>query len=92
MVQLFYIMVHYVYIVNIKFLFLNKALRPTRDPAVSNKAGQRKCADNKSGKNLLIRDRDTKFSREFDELFKNMGFTIQKTPFMSPNMNSYAES
>lgn len=49
-------------------------------------------ADNKSGKNLLIHDRDTKFSREFDELFKNMGFTLQKTPFMSPNMNSYAES
>lgn len=48
--------------------------------------------NDRNSKKLLIRDRDTKFSREFDELFKNIGFTIQKTPFMSPNMNSYAES
>ena len=47
---------------------------------------------NKSGKKLLIRDRDTKFSREFDELFKETGFAVQKTAFMSPNMNAYAES
>jgi len=46
----------------------------------------------KNNKSLLIRDRDKKFSREFDELFKNFGFSVQKTPFMSPNMNSYAES
>ena len=47
---------------------------------------------NQDGKKLLIRDRDTKFSGKFDELFKNNGFTVQKLPFMSPNMNSYAES
>ena len=47
---------------------------------------------NKKSKKLLIRDRDTKFSGNFDELFKNEGFTVQKLPFMSPNMNSYAES
>ena len=46
----------------------------------------------KNDKSLLIRDRDKKFSREFDELFKDYGFSVQKTPFMSPNMNSYAES
>jgi len=46
----------------------------------------------KNGKKLLIRDRDKKFSGRFDELFKNIGFTVQKNPFMSPNMNSYAES
>jgi len=49
-------------------------------------------ASNKNGKNLLIRDRDKKFSGEFDELFKDSGFYIQRNPFMSPNMNSYAES
>ena len=49
-------------------------------------------ASNENGKSLLIRDRDKKFSREFDELFKDSGFNVQKTPFMSPNMNSYAES
>jgi len=47
---------------------------------------------NKKSKKLLIRDRDTKFSGNFDELFKNKGYTVQKLPFMSPNMNSYAES
>ena len=49
------------------------------------------CSD-KSSKRLLIRDRDKKFSGEFNTLFKNKGFAVQKTPFMSPNMNSYAES
>lgn len=47
---------------------------------------------NKNGKKLLIRDRDTKFSGKFDELFKNGGFSVQKTSFMSPNLNPYAES
>ena len=47
---------------------------------------------NKSDKSLLIRDRDKKFSKEFDELFNDSGFYVQRNPFMSPNMNSYAES
>ena len=47
---------------------------------------------NKNDKSLLIRDRDKKFSNEFDELFKDSGFSVQKTAFMSPNMNAYAES
>lgn len=46
----------------------------------------------KNGKKLLIRDRDKKFSGGFDQLFENSGFTVQKNPFMAPNMNSYAES
>jgi putative transposase len=49
------------------------------------------CSD-KSSKRLLIRDRDKKFSGEFDTLFKDKGLTVQKTPFISPNINSYAES
>jgi len=49
------------------------------------------CGD-KNNKKLLIRDRDKKFSGEFDVLFKDKGFTVQKTAFLSPNMNSYAES
>ena len=48
--------------------------------------------DGKKVKKVLIRDRDTKYSRKFDEAFEKEGFTIQKTPFMSPNMNAYAES
>jgi putative transposase len=49
-------------------------------------------SSNQEDKKLLIRDRDTKFSGNFDELFKNGGFSVQKTPFMSPNMNACAES
>ena len=49
-------------------------------------------AINKNDKGLLIRDRDKKFSKEFDKLFIDSGFNVQKNPFMSPNMNSYAES
>ena len=49
-------------------------------------------AGNKNGRSLLIRDRDKKFSNGFDKLFEDSGFNVQKNPFMSPNMNSYAES
>jgi putative transposase len=48
--------------------------------------------DGRKVKKILIRDRDTKYSKKFDEAFEKEGFTIQKTPFMSPNMNAHAES
>ena len=48
--------------------------------------------DGKKAKKILIRDRDTKYSRKFDEAFEKEGFIVQKTPFMSPNMNAHAES
>jgi len=48
--------------------------------------------DGKKVKKVLIRDRDTKYSRKFDEAFEKEGSTVQKTPFMSPNMNARAES
>lgn len=41
---------------------------------------------------LLIRDRDRKFTREFDDHFERMGFQVFKTPYRSPNMNAFAES
>jgi len=37
--------------------------------------------DNKSGRKMLIRDRDKKFSAEFDGLFKNHEFTVQKMTY-----------
>ncbi len=39
----------------------------------------------------LIRDRDCKFSDEFDELFKNNGVKVVKTPAQNPSCNIYAE-
>ena len=45
-----------------------------------------------SGRKLLVRDRDTKFTKEFDEIIQSSGMEIKKIPYRSPNLNPYAES
>lgn len=42
-------------------------------------------------KKLLIRDGDTKFPKEFDELFKTFNAKVKRIPYRSPNLNPYAE-
>jgi putative transposase len=45
-----------------------------------------------SGKAALIRDRDIKYSKAFDQFFEDKGISVMKIPPHSPNLNPYAES
>jgi putative transposase len=40
---------------------------------------------------FLIRDRDSKYSRPFDEVFGSEGLRIVKTPVRAPKANAIAE-
>jgi transposase InsO family protein len=40
---------------------------------------------------FLIRDRDQKFTHEFDEVFRGDGIAIVRTPFRAPQANGVAE-
>jgi putative transposase len=39
---------------------------------------------------FLTHDRDRKFSRAFDAIFRSEGIAIVRTPIQAPNANAYA--
>jgi putative transposase len=40
---------------------------------------------------FVLRDRDAKFCRAFDDVFRSAGAAVVLTPVQAPNANAYAE-
>jgi putative transposase len=48
-------------------------------------------AEQKQGHRVVIRDRDTKFTAAFDEVFRSEGLRLIKTPIAAPRAKAHAE-
>jgi transposase InsO family protein len=40
---------------------------------------------------ILVHDRDSKYSRPFDDVFRTEGIEVVRTPFRTPRANAFAE-
>jgi putative transposase len=47
--------------------------------------------DEGAGPRFLIRDRDSKFTRDFDEVFRTEGIRVIKAPVRAPRARAHAE-
>jgi putative transposase len=48
-------------------------------------------AERKQSVRFLVRDRDSKFTREFDEVFRSEGMRVIRTPVRAPRAKAHAE-
>ena len=61
-------------------------------PWVAHQARNLRCRSERlRARRFLIRDRDTKFTRVFDDVFKGQGIRVIPTPVRAPQANAYAE-
>jgi hypothetical protein len=51
----------------------------------------RECVTDDEGYRFVIHDRDSIYSKELDTSLKALGLTVLKTPYKSPQANSYCE-
>jgi putative transposase len=66
----------------------------TRNPDsawVTQQARNLAIGDRLEGVRFVLHDRDAKFSRSFDEVFRTEGARVIHTPIRAPNANAYAE-
>jgi hypothetical protein len=66
-----------------------RALAPRADPAT--RQGEPARGIQAQPFRFLIHDRDTKFSRAFDEVFRAEGIKVIRTSAQAPNANAFAE-
>jgi hypothetical protein len=71
-----------------RLLHFNVTHHPTADWTLQQ---FRECVMGDEGYRFVIHDRDSIYSRELDASLKTLGLTVFKTPYRSPQANSYCE-
>ena len=87
-------MYYVLFFINIKTrkVYVSVTKTPTQTWLIGQLKHLQPVFEESQGRSVLIRDRDNKFTKTFDEYFQNRGINIMTIPYRSPNLNPYAES